>query len=171
MCGHEAVSRQEPKGNLFLCLISDDGKIVIPETSGRETMADAQSIFTAHLDSDFENCKIGGPSDKRPATPVRVFELVRNATWKNMFSSLSEDLGELALTGHQIREFCEKHKIWLHQGGHWTFFLLKEEDQFFVVRVRVYNSGGHLCANVDALENIGIWQAAGNCYRVVVPQL
>ena len=152
----------------ILKLISGDGGIVIDAVDGSETLADANDVF-GYIDSDFKNYGTDEPGIPTNKTPVRVHEIVKDATFVQIFGSLSGDLNKLCLTQAQIKYFCMKHRTWLCTYGYGTLFLFKSKNTFFVAGVGV-NSGDTLEVNVDRLEDSHVWHAE-NRRRVVVPQL
>jgi len=154
--------------NTILRLLTKGESIVIESSDGSETLANARETFKSWIDSDFKKWGTDKPSVATEDTAVQVYEMVKDATFAQMFGSLGTDLDKLCLTQHQIKTFCKKNSQWLRQNGDATFFLFKVEEQFFVAAVRV-RSGG-LDVLVDRFEYDSVWSA--EClHRVVVPQL
>lgn len=142
--------------------------LVIESLDGRKTIAEAGDIFKSYLDSDFKNWGLDNFSEKTEEAPVQVYEMVQNASFSQMFKSLSNNLDDLRLTQHQIINFCEKYPNNFRQDGYGDFFLFKENDEYFVAFVCV-DSGG-LIVLVNRFEDGCVW-SAGDRLRVVVPQL
>jgi len=159
---HKTVS------NAILRLISGGKSIIIDDCDGSETIANAKDIFKSGIDSDFKNWGTDKPGQATEETAVQVHEMVKDATFAQMFGSLGTDLDKLCLTQHQIKKFCKKHANWLRTDGYGTFFLFKVEDQYFVANVNVRGDG--LRVYVGRLESGYVWGAEG-LRRVVVPQL
>jgi len=156
------------KDNAILRLLTKGESIIIDSCDGSETLANAKETFKAGIDGDFKNWGTNKPSNRTEETAVAVHEIVKDATFAQMFGSLGTDLDKLCLTQHQIKNFCKKHSNLLRTNGYATFFLFKVEDQFFVASVGV-DSGG-LSVSVYGLERDDVWNA--RCApRVVVPQL
>jgi len=173
-CNNQASLKKNLAGCLllytsdFLRLLSASEEIIISETDGTKTLANATDVFTGYISPDFTNSGLDVPSEARPKTPVRVYELVKNGRFNQFFSS-SGGLDKLCLTQDQIIQFCLEHKNWLRTGGFATFFLFKVEGQFWVVHVR-FDAGGRLMAIVNGFSSVNVWRA-GYGHRIVVPQL
>lgn len=160
-------SHVSKKDDSFTRLLSRGESIIIADCDGQETLANAKDVFKSYIDDGFKNWKINNKSVATEETPVEVRELVKDATFVQMFGSLGTDLDKLCLTQHQIKMFCKKHSNWLRTDGYATFFLFKENNQFFVARV--YVESGGLSVSVDHLGDDYVWNA--ECaHRVVFPQ-
>lgn len=144
------------------------GAITIAACDGTQTLAQAKKTFPAYLDSDFKNWGLDKRGKPTKETAVSVFEMVKDATFAQMFGSLKADLDKMCLTQDQIKTFCEKHQNLLRADGYGTFFLFKGEDQFFVASVSVRSDG--LRVDVFRFEDDHVWYAVLQ-RRVVVPQL
>ena len=159
---------KQPEKALILKLISEAHEIIIETCDGSQTIATAKETFKSGIDSDFKSWgtnKAGASTEK---TPVQVHEMVKDATFAQMFGSLGIDLDKLCLTQHQIKTFCEVHKEWLRKDGYATFFLFKVDEQFFVASVHVSSDG--LYVRVCRFGDDRVWRAE-NFLRMVVPQL
>lgn len=159
---------QKQKENQFLKLISGDKSLVLDAIKGTEILAEAKEMFK-YIDSDFRNWKADekGPATKE--TAVHVYEMAQDATFSQMFGSLSSDLRKPCLTQAQIKNFVRKYREWLRTGGWATFFLFESNKELFVAHVDVL-SDGLLWVDVRRFEYSYVWSAEGR-YRLVVPQL
>ncbi|OGY46146.1 MAG: hypothetical protein A2731_01585 [Candidatus Buchananbacteria bacterium RIFCSPHIGHO2_01_FULL_39_8] len=164
----QLVMERRFSGQSFLRLISGSENLTIDSVDGSETLVEANDVF-AYIDPDFQNWKADETGVTTVETSVRVYEMVKDATFAQMFGSLSEDAEKLCFTQAQIKGFVRKHCQWLRSDGYATFFLFRSHNHFFVARVRVA-SGGGLLVGVDRFEHSVVWHA-GNLHRVVVPQL
>ncbi len=103
-----------------------------------------------------------------------IYELVKDATFEQMFAFLLEDLDNLCLfkvddgeyRNEKARAFFENNKSLFQKG--WNFFLLKQGNDFFVVRVYI-SPGCVLGPNVGRLCDDGEWNASSR-RSVVVPR-
>ncbi len=156
--------------NEFVRLISNDEALILGATDGKEVLADAKDVF-AYIDSAFRLWGTDAPGPTTKEMPVQVYELVKDATFAQMFGSISTDPNKLCLTQAQIKDFVKGHRRWLQTDGYATFFLFKSHEHFFVacVYVRVY-SGGELRVRVLRFERDDVRYAVYR-RRVVVPQL
>ena len=153
----------------ILRLISGGQSLVIGPTNGTRTLVDASDVFPGGIDSDFRNWDASGPSGPTPETPVEVFELVKDATFEQMFSSVADELDRLCFTEDQIIEFVQTHPSWLRTGGYGTFFPYKRNRKFFVAYVG-FHARVELDVSVYKLGYDYVWDA-GYRHRVVRPQL
>jgi hypothetical protein len=156
--------------NLVGCLklISGAEKIILKATSGKKMLGTAKSIF-AYIDGDFKNygCNVeGSPTTEQS---VVVYEMIKDATFAQIFGGFGENLDRLCLSQEQIIDFLTDHRRWLRTDGYGTFFLFKVGTEFFVAYVRVH-SGGDLSVYVFRLGYDNVWHADYR-HRVVVPQL
>ncbi|MCL4399717.1 hypothetical protein M1506_00360 [Patescibacteria group bacterium] len=141
--------------------------LIISKTSGKKTISQKTKLFS-WIDPDFGNYGADEKGKPKPKTTCAVYELVENATLREMFGELG-DPQKLCLTQEQIIEFVKKHKEELNQDGWADFFLFESNGQLFVAYVSVY-SGGRLKVDVYHFGYSYVWNA-GYHYRVVVPQL
>jgi len=157
----------EPKSSI-LRLISGSEKVMIEALDGKAIIAKSEKIFTSYLDPDFKKWGLDKSGLATKETLVDIHEMVADGNFVQIFTTLSSDLDKLVMTQAQIIRFCEKHPTLLRQDGDATFFLIKENDEYFVVRVHVRSDG--LDVRVYRLERGNVWD--GECRRrVVSPQL
>jgi hypothetical protein len=149
-------------------LISSNEKLMIEALDGKTHIAGAKNVFKSYIDSDFKNFGLNQPGLATAETLVDVSEIVENATFTQIFTSITTDLDKLVLTQNQIIRFCEKHPTWLRQDGYGTFFLIKENNEYFVVSVYVLSVG--LFVIVLRLVSFIVWFGVYR-HRVVSPQL
>jgi hypothetical protein len=164
----EALMGKLPEMVLYLSLLSGAETLMLDALDGKETLATAKEVFLSGIDGDFKNWGTNKAGIATKEQVVDVHELVKNATFAQMFGSLGADLDKLCLTQAQIKNFCKKHSNWLRKDGYATFFLFKVEDQFFVALVYVYSDGLYVC--VCRFEYGHVWLAEYSL-RVVVTQL
>jgi hypothetical protein len=163
------------KKSSLLNVLYENEKIVLSALNGNRTIYNSREVFLSYIDPDFENWGLNRKSKATPETEVKIYEMVKDAIFKDMFISLSDDPDSLCLTQSQIIDFCEKHRNHLRQDGCGTFFLTKKdfekpatEDNLFVVGV-VVRSGG-LNVLVFHVDRADVWNV--DCrLRVVVPKL
>jgi len=167
LSGELVVKLAEGTSNILRLLFLGE-TITLAPCDGTQTLAQAKKTFLSYLDTNFKNWGLDKQGEPTEETQVQVYEMAKDATFAQMFSSLGNDLDKLCLTQHQIKQFCEKHSSWLRTDGYATFFLFKVEDQFFVACVGVGSDG--LGVYVSRFGYDGVWHAA-YAHRVVVPQL
>jgi hypothetical protein len=153
-----------------------DEMILLDPTDGTRTIAQATDVFEGGIDADFVNWSLDKSSCSTIATSVRVYEHIKDGTFKAIYGTNYPVLDKMVFTQHQIIDFCVKHKDKLRQDGYGTFFLFKKDDDFpanennlFVAYVGVY-SGGRLGANVHRFSDDYGWDAESQP-RFVIPQL
>ena len=156
------------KQNQYLRCISEGESLVLDPTDGTELLADATDVFI-DIDPDFKRWGITKKERATQKQPVRVYEMIRDATFAQMFYSLSPKKQGFRLTQAQIKQFIKKHQSWLRTDGYATFFLFKSNNQFFVAGVDL-TSAGTLLVRVLRFANSHVWHA-GYRLRLVVPKL
>jgi hypothetical protein len=152
----------------FLKLISGRKSIIIEACDGAQTIADAKDVFPLFIDPDFTRWGLDNPSTPTEQTPIKVYELVKDAKLIEMLDSLETDLDKLCLTQHQIKTFCKKHSNWLNSNGKENFFLFKENEKFFVARV-VCSLDGLMSVHVSNIKENYIFSDEYK-YRFVLPK-
>jgi len=153
----------------ILRLISDGHSLVIDATDGTALISEAKDVFTGWIDPNFVNWHVSEPSEPTPDTPVQVYELMRNATFEQMFSSICADWNQICLAQSQIIGFVEKYADWLHPNNLANFFPFKAIEDFFVADVH-FDDRESLYASVHQFGYDYSWRAE-NRHRVVLPQL
>ncbi len=152
----------------ILQVISGGEKLMIEALDGKAYISDAKKVFKSYIDGDFKNWGLNQPNTATAETLVDVSEMIKDATFAQVFTGITPDLDKLVLTQAQIIRFCEKHPTWLRQEGYATFFLTKVNGEYFVVYVFVFSGG--LEVLVYRLEDGYVWDAEYR-HRVVSPQL
>lgn len=133
----------------------------------KDTINRANDVFS-YIDSDFTDWKIDVKSPKTEATKMAMLEMDKDATFADIFGEISNDADLLRLTQAQIIEFVTSYKDQLRTDGYATFFLFKENDEFFIALVR-FVGVGQLKVSVFRFSDDFVWFAEYR--RVVVPQL
>src|SRR6516225_10439495 len=109
-------------------------------------------------------CSVPGPPTTE--TRVRIYEMVKDCTFQDMFGGFGVGLDSLALTQAQIKQFAKRRGDWLKKGGNGTFFLFKTGNEFFVAAVYFF-SDGRLGVRVRDLTLERVFRAQKR-HRVVV---
>ena len=145
---------EQEDNSILKCLYSDlkIGRII------------SKSDLFSYIGSDFKNWNLDNQKK------VSVYELNKDATFKQMFNELNHDLDKLCLTQEQILSFIENYKDKLHPKGYATLFLLKENDEYFVADVYWDSSFERLGVDVSHFDDECVWRADFRL-RVVAPQL
>ncbi|MCX6714464.1 MAG: hypothetical protein NTX72_01480 [Candidatus Uhrbacteria bacterium] len=158
----------EQKEDPILRRLFEDETITIAPCDGSRYIGKQEKTFVAGIDGDFERWNLNNRGKSTDAANVSVFEMIKDATFAQMFGSLGSDLDKLCLSQDQIIKFCETNRDKLRKDGYATFFLFKENENFFVAGVDVSSDG--LSVLVGPFEHDGVWYA-GCVHRVVIPQL
>lgn len=164
----EAVVEKAEQVKVYLRRLFPNDTIIVGAVDGTKTIVRAKEVFTRGVYVNFTRWDLDVSGAPTPDMPVEVYEMVQDGTSFQLFGSLNTDLGKLCFTQGQIVEFCEKHREHLRTKSYGTFFLFREEEQFFVASVRV-EGGGRLRVIVYSLENDNVWESLYSP-RVVVPQ-
>ena len=121
-------------------LISGDEPLVLAPTEGQETLAGGTDVFR-YIDSNFQRWSCDVTQLPTKETPVRVYEMVRDSTLREMFGGFGVALDSLTLTQSQINQFARRYPGWLKKGGNGTFFLFKVGNEFLVAAVFLFSDG------------------------------
>lgn len=159
----------QPAPQSILHLISGEEKLVLDATDGKAVISNASYVFDGYIDPDFRYWGANEASGPTPETPVAVHEIVKGATFKQMFNSLGAARETLCLTHSQIIGFAKKHRDWLQTDGYATFFLFQSEEQFFVAYVQI-SDDDKLGVHVYRFRYDRVWSAECR-HRVIVLQL
>ncbi len=152
----------------FLRLISGSENLILDACSGAEILADANDIFS-YIDSDLRKWGADQKGQATAGTPVKVYEIEKDAMFSQMFNSLSNDPRRLCLSQNQIISFVNKYRNWLRTDGYGTFFLFESSGQFFVAHLFFF-SVGTLRVSVARFGDSFVWSAESR-HRLVAPQL
>jgi len=153
------------KKNEILTLVSDGEKLVIEALpAGNTTINRAKETFF-HV-SSFEYIGLDKEQIASEETEVNVYQSTQMfTTFSEMYNSLGVDLNKLCFTQSQIINFCQKNSQYLCQGGP-TFFLIKNNDKFLVVRIHSFANG--LQASFDPFNDKNPLEDVSK-YHLVVP--
>lgn len=131
--------------------------ITLSPTKGTKTIVQATDVFSGWIDSDFKDWNLDSKLDSKVIATkkmnVTIYEMTEDATFAQIFTQPEE----MFLTQEQIVRFCKEHPDELQPNGFSTFFLFKENNNFFVADVRW--DGRRLGVNVYRLSSVGVWDA------------
>jgi len=154
------------KNPSILKLISAGEKIMVEALNGKELISKAKMIFTSYIDTEFTHLKLNEASVATPETFLDVYEIVNTATYAQIFTELNSNLNKLVMTQEQIICFCKKHSKWLRQEQCGTYFLIKVNNEYFLVSVHIISG---LRVYVYCFKKNDLCPAGGR-HRFVVPQ-
>ena len=155
--------------NQFLKLISFGEELMIEASDGQATINEFKESFKASISFNFQYWGLSKPGVATPETLLEIYELAADATFQQMFASLNADWDKLIVSQSQIINFCKKYPNWLHPGVGALFFLIKENNEYFVVSVVVYGVLG-LGFYIDCVKNSVDILSSGNRHRLVIPK-
>lgn len=159
----------EQKADPILRHLFEDETITIAICDSLRFIGNQDKVFKCYISPDFKGWDLNKPGTSTEATDVSVHEVTKDATFAQMFGSLGvQDLSKLCLSQDQIVEFCKNHPERLRSEGYATFFLFRENENFFVADVYVNSDG--LGVVVYRFECDRVWNGE-RCRRLVVPQL
>jgi len=155
------------KENSFLRDLFVEETISIGKTFGNETLTNDGKPF-ARVDSDFKNWGLIHDYHATKEVKVKVAELVKNGTFKEIFGAFGENLNRLSFTVPQVKKFVEENANKLLDNGCGNFFLVKDGGKFFVANVNRYDDGWSVF--VRGFSDGSVW-GAEHRYRFMSPQL
>lgn len=165
LCPQE--DKQLFSGNDYLKLISGNQPLIVSGCDDK-IIEKADDMF-AYVNSDFINYKANEKHSATPDTPFGVYELQKDSTFKEFFTSVTPNLDSMCFTHGQIREIVKNNRSWLRTEGYGNFFLLKSNNSFFVAHVYFRTDGG-AGVSVRRFEYDLVW-GAGSRHRVFLPAL
>ncbi|MEI7620130.1 MAG: hypothetical protein WCJ57_01000 [Candidatus Falkowbacteria bacterium] len=124
----------------YLGWISQGSFLNMNELDGTVTIAQSKHVFESSIDSDLEGPDFDSPGKATSGTAFKVYELIKDGKFPDIFSSVSPNLDDLVVTQHQIVRFCERYRKWLCRDFA-TFFLVKEGGKYSVIGVGVRING------------------------------
>jgi hypothetical protein len=146
--------------------------IIIGQTDGKETIAQASGVFTGGIDLDF-NWRTEGSDKPTKETHVQVFEMIMYGTFVKMFSGFMKSPAKrLCLQESQIVSFVKNHWKWL--GGYGdtcpcTAFLLTLDKKFFAACVDLDGNGMPKVRVHRLRSHAPVWSIGGPD-KIVVPK-
>ncbi len=146
--------------------------LVIDPCNGEEIIDEARDVFW-YIDSEFGNLfRLKKPTKE---TKVNVYELQKDATFKQIFESIDSNLERLCLTQAQIINFIRKHGIYFRNYKQAIIFLLNIKKEFLVVIAALNALGGFdvILWNINFLWDINsdLTIYGNRRWVVVIPQL
>jgi hypothetical protein len=148
--------------------ITKFGRLRINATHGKKRIFNSKKVFRS-IDSDFEMFRM--PSMATKEIFVKIYDVIKDATFLEIFESLECNLDQLCMTEHQILNFVHNHKQCLaNKIMSATFFLMKYNEEYYVVsvyydRILFWTS---LNIRVDGIELPDICRVS-RFHRVVLP--
>ena len=111
-------------------------KLFVEECDGSKNIMDAKDVFD-NIGSEFKDCCVDEKRLATKKTHVCVYDLKKDATFMQMFSSLNTDLRKLCFTQHQIINFVIENRYHeeLDFSHRTNYFLLESHGRFFIVWV------------------------------------
>lgn len=166
----EVMALKEGAGKTkpLLRLLCGAEALSLSACDGTRNLAHAKDVFPVYIDRDLTTWRLDVLGVATPAMSLQVYEQVRNGDFRQMFGSISVDFNSLVMSQHQIVVFCQEHPEWLRDVSFSTFFVFKENGEFFVADVGVRSSG--LGVRVYRLGHNIIWSTGFRC-RLVCPEL
>lgn len=163
------------KENQMLRLVSKNRSLIIDACDGTKTLMKATKTFKRGIDYGSGNWNCKQISDPTKETEVEIYEQIQEATFIQMFSSLSNNWEDVCLTQHQIEVFCNKHSTWLVKDTVPNLMLFKVEENFLIALVNTgmyYEEELTLAVKVRWFSIQDIWKipARGNT-RIIVPKI
>lgn len=127
----------------YLHLLTTGDKPIIKATTGQRFLAEAKDTFKGGIDPDFKKYRLNKTSYPTDEALPDVYELEYGSKFSPVPMSLHYDLSKFCFTQNQIEAFCLNNPTWLSYNGT-TFFIFKENRQFFVATVLVFLAGLHV---------------------------
>jgi hypothetical protein len=141
--------------------------VMIEKCDGKAYISDAKNIFKSYINLSFRDFFLNKKDQATEETLLDIHEIVESANCSQIFLSLNTDLDKLVMTQNQIIRFCEKYSTLLRKKGFATFFLVKENNEYFVVLVTMHPGG--LRIGFIRFKCNRVWLGEYR-HRLVIPQ-
>ena len=158
----------EPEAKTDFCQLYPDQEIVLGPTDGTRTIGKAKDVF-GFLDDNFAKWSLDIAPIPTQATKVALWEMTKNGSFQNVYTSFGRPLEALCLTQHQIIDLCVEHRDRLRLCGQGTFFLFQIRGKFFLADIRT-DSSRCLFAYVRFFSSEIVLNALSG-HRFVLPKL
>ncbi len=93
-------------------------------------------IFKQGVDPYYFHWSLDVKQNDSEETKIKVYELIADARFRNIFNYLDKDLKNLCLTQRQIVEYYKVYNTFLRSCRS-TFFLFEESEEFYVANISV----------------------------------
>jgi hypothetical protein len=161
--------RDVKKDFKFSKLISKERDVIIRPTKGLRTIAKADNIFHAGIDSDFVKYKTNVGSKATNKMEVQIFEQIHDGKLVQLFADFGKPMDDLCMTQDQIISFIEGHDKLLSTNGWGTLFLSKVQSWHCVAAVGRNEKG--IYVYMFRLFHGGHTLLAKDEHRIVIPQM
>lgn len=152
--------------DLILRPVSGNEHIVIDACDGTETFSN-EDVFEFGTVDDGKVLKDGlVPPTKKIL--VRVYEIVKDGTFEELFGVIGVNVDRLCLTEHQIISFFKNCKKWMHPNHCGTYFIFKSGDKIAVAGISGWRDGFRV--SVHTLHEYVGWSVE-SLPRLVVPRI
>ena len=127
------------------------------------TILGATDVFPGYIDSCFRNWGLNRnvTQSEIQERNFNIKELTENMTFAQMFNTETDVMSQ-----EEIVAFCQQYPNYLHPDGFPTFFLIKENGDYYVVNTDFLPTERRAC--VRKIDDDHVWDAKNN-YRLVVP--
>ncbi len=131
--------------------------------SGYTNIFRSRNVFRNSIDPDFKNLDLDVIQKASSETEVKVYELIEDASFLEMFDSIGRELDKLCFTQKQIIYFCKN--CFFSKYGKEVFFLFKENKNYYIANVRLTFNG--LCVEVLDLYHNYRWDSDESPYLLI----
>ena len=153
---------------VFLKELFKHKKLILAPNNGQKVVANSTDVFNFWIDPWFSREKYKQRQKRSVETPVRVYEITEDVSFDEIFASFENKLTDYCLTQSQIIDFCQQYSKYLRKGGYESYFLFKEDYQFFLAYVYAYSDG--LEINSISLKSSFILSAEDKL-RLILPKI
>jgi len=152
----------------FLKELFPKKELVLPPNDGQKVIANSSDVFKFWIDPWFLREKHKQRQKISAKTPVKVYEIIDDVSFDEIFNLFHKNLNNYCLTQSQIIDYCQLYSDYLRKGGYESYFLFKEDYQFFLAYVYVYSDG--LEINSISLKSSCILSAEDKL-RLILPKI
>jgi hypothetical protein len=147
--------------------LNDLGIYSISGYSEIKNLGDHKKDFKSFFDSDYKKWKLAQSQEALKAGNLDIKEMKpgKNGNYSKIFNAFGRPLDEMAVTENRINQIlfsedAESKKIRevLDLKNFWTHFLVKKDNEFFVVDVNLTSGGLNL--HVNRFDDANVWNGA-----------
>ncbi|MFA6194637.1 MAG: hypothetical protein WC719_02745 [Patescibacteria group bacterium] len=124
----------------LLELVSGPEGISIDSLDGQETILKSKEIYS-FINSKFQEWGLDQPSPPTGKTIVDVYKLKGDATFAEVFASISGAKGERTLSQAQINNFSKNHQELSSRLEDQLFFFFQANGEYWVASLCVRSTG------------------------------
>jgi hypothetical protein len=153
--------------------LNDLGTYSVSECNETKNLLDHKKDFKSYFSDNYKNWNLAQSQQALKASNLNIKEMKpgKNGNYSKIYNSFNRPLDEMAVTENRIiqilfskDEESKKIRKLLDFNNFWTHFLVKANEEFFVVSVLLDSDGLNL--NVGRFNDVSVWGGGGRYHFV-----